>query len=86
MLTVRSASGDGGLLATCVVAVVDEVKFCADFVPVTLAVLFIVVPLGAVTLPVVVTVQYFPPRRPLSALLPTLRWLTRTRPSRRATI
>jgi hypothetical protein len=46
-----------------VVADAVEVKFCADLVPVTLAVLFIVVPFGAVTFPVMVTVQDSPPFR-----------------------
>jgi hypothetical protein len=63
LLIVRSGRGEGLGLNTWVVADAVEVKFCADLVPVTLAVLFIVVPFGAVTFPVMVTVQDSPPFR-----------------------
>src|SRR6266436_2664302 len=57
----RSARGDPPPLLTRVVAVAVLVKFWADFVPVTEAVLFKVVPLAAVTMPRIVTTHTPPP-------------------------
>src|SRR6266581_2006019 len=59
----RSARGDPPPLLTRVVAVAVLVKFWADFVPVTEAVLFRVVPLAAVTMPRIVTTHDPPPSR-----------------------
>src|SRR5262245_48039584 len=58
---VRSGSGVPAPPLTWVEAVPVVVKFCADRVPVTDAVVLMVVPLAAVTMPVMVTTQVPPP-------------------------
>src|SRR6266542_5107704 len=58
---VRSGSAVPPPPLTIVVAVAVVVEFCADLVPVTEAVLLIVVPLAAVTMPRIVTTHVPPP-------------------------
>jgi hypothetical protein len=60
-MMLRSARGEPLAFCTRVCTDAVVVKFCADFVPVTEAVLFSVVPLAAVTMPRMVIVAEPPP-------------------------